>query len=105
LSGDPARHEIASPPPEPIGSAASYAGDLARAQRLAPLVRENYVGSLSEAATRFALTHPGMGTILVGMASPEQFESALAAVEKGPLPKEALELLASLQKEFVGEAR
>jgi aryl-alcohol dehydrogenase-like predicted oxidoreductase len=105
LSGDPARHEIASPPPEPIGSAASYAGDLARAQRLAPLVRENYVGSLSEAATRFALTHPGIGTILVGMASPEQFESALAAVEKGPLPKEALELLASLQREFVGEAR
>jgi aryl-alcohol dehydrogenase-like predicted oxidoreductase len=105
LSGNPDRHDIASPPPEPIGSAATYAGDLSRTQRLIALVRENYVGSLAEAATRFALTHPAMSTILVGMASPEQFESALAAVEKGPLPQEALELLASLQESFAGEAR
>jgi aryl-alcohol dehydrogenase-like predicted oxidoreductase len=105
LSGNPERHDIASPPPEPIGSAASYAGDLARAQRLIALVRENYVGSLAEAATRFALTHPAMSTILVGMASPEQFESALAAVEKGKLPPEALALLETLQESFAGEAR
>ena len=35
--------------------------------------------SLTEAATRFALSHPAMGTILVGMATPQQFEDALNA--------------------------
>ena len=62
-------------------------------------------GSLTEAATRFALTHPAMGAILVGIATPEQFDGALAAVEKGPLPKAALDRLSELQKEFAGEAR
>ncbi len=105
LSGTAERHPIASPPPEPIGSAQSYAGDLARARRLAPLVHDGYVASLAEAATRFCITHPAMGTILVGVATPQQFEAALAAVLKGPLPKTALDRLAQLQQAFVGEAR
>jgi hypothetical protein len=46
-----------------------------------------------------------MGTILVGIATPGQFDDALAAVEKGPLPKEALDRLAALRKDFSGEAR
>ncbi len=105
LSGTAERHPIASPPPEPIGSAMEYAGDLRRAQRLAPLVKEGFAASLAEAATRFCITHPAMGTILVGVATPQQFEDALAAVLKGPLPKAALERLAVLQQGFVGEAR
>ena len=86
LSGSAERHPIASPPPSPIGSAKSYEGDLKRAQRLAPLVKEGFAASLAEAATRFCITHPAMGTILVGVATPQQFEDALAAVMKGPLP-------------------
>jgi hypothetical protein len=39
-----------------------------------------------------------MGTILVGMARPQQFEDALAAVQKGPLPHAALERLTALQQ-------
>jgi len=105
LSGSAERHPIASPPPAPIGSAKSYEGDLKRAQRLMPLVKEGFASSLTEAATRFCIGHPAMGTILVGMATPQEFEDALAAVMKGPLPKAALELLAALQQEFVGEAR
>ena len=105
LSGSAERHPIASPPPEPIGSAMSYQGDVSRAQRLAPLVTEGLAASLTEAATRFCISHPAMGTILVGVATPQQFEDALAAVMKGPLPKAALERLAVLQKGFVGEAR
>ena len=105
LSGSAERHAIASAPPKPIGSATSYEGDLERAQRLAPLVKEGFAASLAEAATRFCITHPAMGTILVGMATPQQFEDALAAVLKGPLPKPALERLAALQQGFVGEAR
>jgi predicted aldo/keto reductase-like oxidoreductase len=51
-----------------------------------PLVEEGFAGTLAEAATRFALSHPAIGTILFGMATPQQFEDALAAVQKGPLP-------------------
>lgn len=105
LSGSAERHPIASPPPEPIGSASTYNSDLARARRLMPLVSEGFAGSLAEAAVRFTISHPAMGTILVGMATPEQFEQALAAVQKGPLPPAALERLAVLQRGFAGEAR
>jgi L-galactose dehydrogenase/L-glyceraldehyde 3-phosphate reductase len=105
LSGSTVRHPIASPPPEPIGSAMSYDADVARARRLLPLVKEGFATSLTEAATRFAISHPAMGTILVGMATPQQFEDALAAVQKGPLPSAALDRLAGLQKAFAGELR
>jgi aryl-alcohol dehydrogenase-like predicted oxidoreductase len=105
LSGSDERHPIASPPPAPIGSAMSYDADVARARRLMPLVTEGFAASLTEAATRFVMTHPAIGTLLVGMATPQQFEDALAAVEKGPLPPAALDRLTALRQEFVGEPR
>jgi hypothetical protein len=46
-----------------------------------------------------------MGTILVGMATPQEFEQALAAVNKGKLSQAALDSLATIQRGFVGEAR
>jgi aryl-alcohol dehydrogenase-like predicted oxidoreductase len=105
LSGTAERHPIAGPAPEPIGSAVSYDADVERARRLIPLVREGFATSLTEAATRFALSHPAMGTILVGMATPQQFEDALAAVENGPLPQAALDRLSELRQAFSGEPR
>ena len=105
LSGSAERHPIASPAPEPIGSAMNYDADLDRARRLMPLVNKGFAASLTEAATRFAMSHPQMGTILVGMATPQQFEDALAAVQKGPLPSAALERLSALQQTFSGEPR
>jgi aryl-alcohol dehydrogenase-like predicted oxidoreductase len=105
LSGSTERHPIASPPPEPIGTAMSYDADVVRARRLMPLVKEGFAASLTEAAIRFALSHPAMGTILVGMASPQQFEDALAAVEKGPLPPAAFDRLTALRQAFAGESR
>ena len=105
LSGSAERHPIAGPAPEPIGSAMSYDADIDRARRLMPLVEEGFASSLTEAATRFALSHPAMGTILVGMATPQQFEDALAAAEKGPLPQAALDRLSALRQAFAGEAR
>ena len=105
LSGSAERHPIASPPPEPIGSALNYDADIERARRLLPLVSEGFAESLTEAATRFAISHPAMGTILVGMATPQQFEDALAAVEKGPLPQAALDRLKELRQAFSGERR
>ena len=105
LSGVAERHPIASPPPEPIGSANSYDADLQRARRLVPLVQEGHAASLAEAAVRFAITHQAMGTILVGMATMAEFEQALAAVNKGPLTSAALTRLSELQRGFAGEAR
>jgi aryl-alcohol dehydrogenase-like predicted oxidoreductase len=105
LSGSTDRHPIASPPPEPIGSAGSYDADVARARRLLPLVKEGYAASLTEAATRFAISHSAMGTILVGMATSQQFEDALDAVQKGRLPSAALDRLSGLQHTFAGELR
>jgi len=105
LSGSAERHPIAGPAPEPIGSAMRYDADIDRARRLMPLVEEGFAASLTEAATRFALSHPAMGTILVGMATPQQFEDALAAVEKGPLPQEALDRLSALRQGLAGESR
>ncbi len=61
--------------------------------------------SLTEAATRFALSHPAMGTILVGIATPQQFDDALAAVQKGTLPQAALDPLSALRQAFSDEPR
>jgi aryl-alcohol dehydrogenase-like predicted oxidoreductase len=105
LSGSAERHPIAGPPPEPIGSAMNYDADVDRARRLIPLIEDGFATSLTEAATRFALSHPAMGTILVGMATPQQFEDALAAVQKGPLPQAALDRLSALRQAFSGEPR
>jgi aryl-alcohol dehydrogenase-like predicted oxidoreductase len=105
LSGSAERHPIASPPPEPIGSALSFDADVARARRLMPLVTEGYAKTLTEAATRFAISHTAIGTILVGMATPQQFDDSLAAVEKGPMPPAALDRLAALRQTFAGEPR
>jgi hypothetical protein len=46
-----------------------------------------------------------MGSILVGMATFEEFEQSLAAVNKGPLTPAALSRLAQLQQGFAGERR
>ena len=105
LSGEATRHPIASPPPDPIGSANTYEADLQRARRLLPLVQQGHAGSLPEAAVRFAITHAAMGTILVGMATPQEFEQALAAVNKGKLSLAAQDSLTTIQRGFVGEAR
>ena len=105
LSGSAERHPVASPPPEPIGSAMSYDADVARARRLMPLVTEGFAKNLTEAATRFAISHPAIGTILVGMATSQEFADALAAVEKGPLPAAALDRLVALRQAFAGEPR
>jgi aryl-alcohol dehydrogenase-like predicted oxidoreductase len=105
LSGVAERHPIASPPPDPIGSANSFDADLARSRRLMPLVQQGHADNLAEAAIRFAIAHKAMGTILVGMATPEQFDESLAAVNKGPLSPAALASLTALQRGFAGETR
>ena len=100
LSGTAERHKIASPPPAPIGSGPDYAADLARAQSLTSLVEEAGAATLAEVAVRFAISHPAMGTALIGIATPEQFEAAAEAAETGGLPEAVLARLRGLQEGF-----
>jgi aryl-alcohol dehydrogenase-like predicted oxidoreductase len=105
LSGSWTRHPIASPPPDPIGSGRSYDADVERARRLMPLVSEGYAGSLAEAAIRYVVANAAISTILIGMASVDQFEQAVAAVNKGPLPAPASRRMEELHQMFSGEPR
>jgi len=90
LSGSEARHPTAMAEVAPIASGADYRSDVAAAQRFAPLIAEGHARDLVEAALRFAMSHAAMSTVLVGMATLQQLEHALAAAEKGPLAKAAL---------------
>ena len=105
LSGSAERHAIASPPPEPIGSGSSYTIDLERARRLMPLVNEGYAESLVEASLRYVIAHQAVSTVLIGIATLDQFETAACAIEKGPLSQAALDRAAELQRGFAGEPR
>jgi L-galactose dehydrogenase/L-glyceraldehyde 3-phosphate reductase len=98
LSGEEARHPIAQAEVAPIGSGPDYRADVAQARRLRPLIVEGHAADLVEAALRFAIAAPQMGTVLVGTATLGQLEHALAAVAKGPLSAAALGRLAELQR-------
>lgn len=98
LSGTETRHPVAQPQVEPIVSGPSYAADVAAARRLQPLIDAGHVGDLVEAALRFAIIPEQIGTVLVGTSSLEELEHAVAAVERGPLPPEALALLDTLRR-------
>ncbi|HEX3536780.1 MAG TPA: aldo/keto reductase [Stellaceae bacterium] len=105
LSGTEERHANASPPPDPIGSGSSYQIDLERARRLTPLVQEGHAGSTVEASLRYVIANDAVSTVLIGIATREQFEIAARAIEKGPLSPGALARVAELQRGFVGEQR
>ena len=105
LSGTEERHPLGSPPPAPIGSGADYRRDVERARRFEPLLRDGHADSLIEASIRYPLAHPGVSTILVGYSTLDQLEYAARAVEKGPLPKAAMDRVAEIQRGFAGEPR
>ena len=100
LSGTEARHPIAVPTVDPIGSAPEYAVDVSRARLLEALVKEGHASSLVEASLRFALTSPAVSTVLLGYSSLEHLEYAAAAVAKGPLSDAALTRLSQLWAQF-----
>jgi L-galactose dehydrogenase/L-glyceraldehyde 3-phosphate reductase len=104
LSGTSARHPLGTPRVSPIATGSDYEADVARARRLQPLIVEGHATSLIEAALRFAISHEGVSTVLVGYSSLEQLETAAAAVARGPLPAAALDRLRAVWG-GVGEAR
>jgi aryl-alcohol dehydrogenase-like predicted oxidoreductase len=96
LSGTAERHPVAMQSVPPIASGPSFEADLAAARRLLPLVEEGVAGSLAELALRYAVFAPGMGCALIGTASLDQLETAIAAAEKGPLPPAAIARIGAL---------
>jgi aryl-alcohol dehydrogenase-like predicted oxidoreductase len=105
LSGVETRHPLGMPKVDPIGSASSYAGDVARAVRFGEVVKRGFAKDLVEASIRYVLSNPNLTTTLVGLSTLEQLEHAAKSAKKGPLPAEALKLISSIQQGFVGEAR
>ena len=100
LSGVVQRHVVAMPHVAPIASGPDYASDVQHATRLRPVVDKGYADSLVEASIRFSLAGSGVSTVLVGYSTLEQLETAIAAVERGPLPAPALDLLNGLWAGF-----
>ena len=90
LAGTTDRHPLAQQQVPPIGSAPDFAGDVARAQKLEPLVKEAGAASLTELGERFVISHPNVSTMLVGYSTLQHLEEAIAAVNKGPLPASLL---------------
>jgi L-galactose dehydrogenase/L-glyceraldehyde 3-phosphate reductase len=100
LTGTLHRHALAMPSVAPIASGPDYATDVEHAQRLRPLVDKGYAGDLVEASIRFSLTSDAVSTVLVGYSTLEHLEQAIAAVERGPLPAPAVDLLKGLWAGF-----
>ncbi len=105
LSGTETRHPLSMQKVDPIGSASSYARDVARAIRFDEVVKKGYAQSLVEASIRYVLSNPQLSTTLVGLSTLDQLDHAAQSAKKGPLPAEALQLIATIQRRFVGEPR
>ncbi len=95
LSGTMDRHPIAVRGVTPLATGRDYAEDVARARQLDDLVADGTVGSLVEAAIRFAIGKREISTVMVGTSSVEQLEQAVAAAGRGPLPAQVLERVSS----------
>jgi aryl-alcohol dehydrogenase-like predicted oxidoreductase len=96
LSGSTERHPVAARSVDPIAGAATYEADVANARRYSFLVEDGLVSNLVEAAVRFAAFTPGVSTALVGISTLQQLEDAVAYVERGPLPAQAIERIQAL---------
>jgi aryl-alcohol dehydrogenase-like predicted oxidoreductase len=102
LSGAEERHPLGMPSVAPIASGPDYRADVEHARRFARLVSAGYVDSLVEAALRFVIGNDALSTALIGVSSLEQLEYAVACVEKGPLPRAALDEVAETRRASLG---
>ncbi|MCR0984393.1 aldo/keto reductase [Roseomonas populi] len=97
LSGSETRSAVGAAKVEPIASGASYAADAAAARGLLPLVEAGFAADLVELALRYAIMPAAISTALVGTSSIEELDHAVAAVSRGPLPDEAMAMIADWQ--------
>lgn len=101
LTGTSVRHPVAMPTVAPIGSGEDFQQDESRAQKFAFLVEEGFADDMPEASIRFALSNPGVSTVLVGYSSMAHLEQSVGYAAKGLLPSEALARLPQAWSTFV----
>jgi aryl-alcohol dehydrogenase-like predicted oxidoreductase len=101
LTGTSVRHPVAMPTVAPIGSGKDFQQDESRAAKFAFLVDEGFAGDMPGASIRFALSNPGVSTVLVGYSDIAHLEQSVEYAGKGPLPSEALARLPQAWSTFV----
>ena len=101
LTGTSVRHPVAVQTVAPIGSGRDFQQDESRARQFAFIVGEGFAGDMPEASIRFALSNPGVSTVLVGYSDLEHLEKSVQYAAKGPLPAEALARLPRAWSTFV----
>ena len=74
---------------EPLSAGSDYERDVARAHKLGFLM-DHGLESLPQAAIRFALMKPEVGTVLVGFSNNAQIDEAATCSGAGPLPEGAM---------------
>ncbi len=77
---------------EPLSAGSDYERDVARAHKLG-FLRDHGLASLPQAAIRFALMKPEVGTVLVGFSNNAQIDEAVACSGADPLPETAMAAL------------
>ncbi|MCA3288079.1 MAG: aldo/keto reductase [Roseomonas sp.] len=97
LSGSEDRSPLGVPKVEPIASGTSYAVDVQAARRLLLLIEAGYAKDLVELALRFSAMPRDISTVLVGTASIAELDHAVATINQGPLPAEAIAMINQLQ--------
>ena len=101
LTGTSIRHPVAVPTVAPIGSGKDFQQDESRAGQFAFLVDEGFAEDMPEASVRFALSNPGVSTVLVGYSDIGHLERSVEYAAKGPLAPEALSRLPGVWSTFV----
>ena len=101
LTGTSVRHPVAVQTVAPIGSGRDFQQDESRARQFAFIVNEGFANDMPEASIRFALSNPGVSTVLVGYSDLEHLEKSVQYAAKGPLLAEALARLPQAWSTFV----
>jgi L-galactose dehydrogenase/L-glyceraldehyde 3-phosphate reductase len=76
---------------------ADVAADERRAAAVWQVLGDTY-GTRAQTAIRYALSNPGVATVIFGLARLSHLDEALKAADMGPLPADALAALAKLQQ-------
>jgi len=86
---------------EPLSAGSDYERDVARAHKLG-FLKDHGLESLPQAAIRFALMKPEVGTVLVGFSNNTQIDEAAGCSGAGPLPERAIAGLREIWKSDFG---
>ena len=102
LSGSEKRHPLGMPVVAPIGGSADadYASDVTLSHSFKPLIEKGFAENVPELALRYSISHPQMCTTEIGVATLDELQQAVAAVNRGPLASEALEAIKGIQAGF-----